>query len=359
MRLHFCYPILFFALFVTSGIISDSALAQSNYKQKQFEPFLTRGKTTWSVSAGLRNNKTDFSAASDLTGTATPNVRLQQTFRDVSFIEFKGGVRHEEPADIAFIKGDVMAEAEIRGGVIVDGFAQRSGYAGDDRTAETFRQYSNTLNGDAIGGNLAVGYKFHLTGTPGGKAQRISNARPAKTARGQMRQHRAMYKALDKGGPYISLMPIAGYTIDQQSYKIDETFETFPAFITFPSETLYVTNWYGPFIGLEGEIKNQKHMLRLRGELYDLTYDAELTDEGNNLDYTHEADGEGYKLSAEYAYAMGDDYALTLEGYYLKRATDEGTEDAILQGVTVPTVKLYEIDDESNALRIGLRYNWN
>lgn len=348
-------------LFILAGIASTSpALAQGlvSKQKRQFQPFLTRGETTWSINAGLRNNKTGFATASDATGTATPNIQFEQTFDDVSFIEIKGKVRHVEPADIAFIKGGLHAEAELTGGLIVDGFSQLSQYLGDNRTLEALRRSTNQLNGDTIGGAVALGYQIHLTGTPGYKAKRILASKTPRTTRGRQRKREALRRALNDSGPYFSITPLIGYGVDQQGYRIEEGFELIPTFQNTRFDAEYITNWYGLFYGLESEIKNKSHMLRLRGQYHDLDYDAELKDNVAGDSFENEADGEGYTLSAEYSYALADDYAFTLEGFYQKRETDPGTSIQTIAGAT-RTVRLDEVDDESNGFRLGFRYNWD
>ncbi|MCB9991036.1 MAG: hypothetical protein H6867_06615 [Rhodospirillales bacterium] len=339
--------------------VSQDAGAQNRSAQKQFQPFLTRGETTWSISGGLRNNKTTFRSASDITGTVTPNIFIEDSYDDVSFIEAKANVRHIEPADILFIKGGIHADAEIRGGIIVDGYSQISAFAGDDRTLEANRQATNQLKGDAIGAQVSLGYQINLTGTPGYRAQKIMNTPTPRTAKGRMKKHRALQKALQSSGPYISVTPLVGYGIDQQNYVIEEGFEIIPDFEDTVFKADYITNWRGPFFGAEAEIKNKKHMMRVRSQYHDLSYDAVLTDHIGNSTWEQEADGEGITLNAEYAYALGEDYALTFEGFFQRRTTDEGTQVDSFQGADPVTVKLYELDDESHALRMGVRYNWD
>ena len=187
----------------------------------------------------------------------------------------------------------------------------------------------------------------------------VNSPRP-KTARGHARKAAALQKAMKQAGPYVSITPLVGYGIDQQGYRIENVFEVIPAFDAYGTDADYVANWYGPFFGIEAEIKNQKHMFRLRGQYHDLSYDATFTDHVEPKDtLEHEADGTGITLTGEYAYALGDDYAFTIEGLYQHRETDPGTEKRSIAGATPTTALLHEIDDESQALRVGFRYNWD
>ncbi len=336
--------------------------AQSKHTKRQFEPFLTRSETTWSVSTGYRQNKFDFNAASDITGTATPNISFEEEFKNTQTLELKAKVKHVRPADIYFIKGGIQLEAEITGGLIINGTEQGSGYAGDNRTLETFRQTSKNNGGDTIGGAAAIGYKINLTGTPGAKARRIMSSATPRTTRGRARKRKALNEALHTSGPHISLTPLVGYAIDQQNYHVEDGFELFPN--TGPRDFDFdlTANWYGPFIGLETELKTRKNMLRLRGELHDLTFSGTEKDNAPTSTVRRvddDADGTGILLNAEYAYALAHDYALTIDATHRSRDTDPGTREILLKSGGIITNRLNEVNDESLSLHVGLRYNWN
>lgn len=360
---------------VLIGIIAlqttGPACAGSNDRQARFQPFLTRGETTWSISAGARINDFDWSRASDLTGTASPNVEADQTWTDVKTLEIKAGVRHLEPADILFVRGGIHMEAEVTGGLLVDGRSRLSSYDSDNRSDESTRQSFGSIDGDTIGASVAAGYKIHLTGTPGWKARNIARSPMPETARGRIRKEQALKKALANSGPHISLTPLIGYGIDQQTYHREDAFNhvALGAPFNLPvgpfhTESDFITNWYGPFMGLEAEIRGQKHMLRLRGELHNLTYygkgiQPSRDDLEQDPSYDHEADGDGILLKAEYAYALGEDYALTFDGFYRQRESDPGIYALYPLNADPITARLNEANDQSQGIHIGLRYNWN
>lgn len=346
--------------------------AQSRQQQKKFQPFLTRGETTWSLSTGVRKSSFDWDLASDTTGTATPNIDHEQSWSDNWTAEIKGKVRHVEPADIFFIKGGVQLEAEASAGYTLNGRSSLSSYAGDDRTLEYLRQTFKKNSGEAIGGAVSVGYKINLTGTPGRNARALLRSPSPKSSAGKMMKQRRFQHELEHAGPYISVTPLIGYGVDQQTYHREDAYQHLPDANPdapdvgpFHTESDFIANWYGPFIGLETEIKDRKNMLRLRGEYHDLSYYAKGVEASRAADlkqdptYDQEADGKGLLLNAEYAYALADDYALTLDATWRRRKTDAGTYTQYpLDGNDYKT-RLNGAEDSTAGMRIGVRYNWD
>lgn len=354
-----------------ASAVAGPAHAQNKDRQKRFEPFLTRSETTWSVGVGARINDFRWDIANDITGTTSPNIAHEQTWTDVKTIDIKAGVRHVEPMDIFFVRGGVQMEAELTGGLSVDGRSLFSTYDDDNRTNESTRQSFGSISGDSIGASAAVGYKIHLTGTPGWKPRNIQRAPLPKSRQARMAKEIALQKALRTSGPHISFTPLLGYAADQQTYHREDAFNHIDLPLLplgvgpFHTESDLIANWYGPFIGLEGEIRTAKHMFRLRGELHDLTYygkgiePSRADDFEQDPSYDHEADGEGLLLKAEYAYALGDDYALTFDAFYRERETDPGTYTVYPRTGNESSTRLNGATDEAQGLHVGLRYNWN
>ncbi len=351
-----------YAAIILLLITANTAFAQSS-ATKTFQPFLTRGETTWSVSAGIRRNDFDWNIASDITGTATPNILSELTWEDVTVLELKGKVRHVVPVETPIIDGGFHMEAGITGGITVGGDNQDSDFNGDNRTLEFSRSNNSASTGSTIGLSTAVGYKIQVSGSSQ-KARAILTSRRPKTARGRAKRARALREALNDPAPTISLTPLIGFGWDQHTYNVTGGNQTIPATGPFGGvDSKYIAEWYGPFIGLETEFAGKKNMLRLRGEYHDLTYYGEAVwnlRAGFRQDpsFVHEADGDGILLNAEYAYALGKDYALTVDAMYQKRTAEDGTDQTFLTTGASPTIRLNEVNDESQSLHVGLRYNW-
>jgi len=191
------YVFLTFAfLFIETA---GAAYAQSGYERRKFRPFLTRDNTEATISIGVRRNNFDFNIASDLSGTATPNILSELTWENIMLIELKAKVKHVEPANIYFIRGGVQLEGEVRGGVVASGDNQDSDWFGDNRTLEFSRSDNDASEGYAIGGTVDVGYKFNLTGPY--RQTRDMNGNVSSNTR-------------------VSLAPLIGYGWDRQEYRI-------------------------------------------------------------------------------------------------------------------------------------------
>ncbi len=328
---------------------------------KDFQPFLTRGDTTWGFTVGARVNNFDWNIASDATGTATPNILSELEWRDVVLLEGEAEIRHEEPLDIFFIEGGLHLEGSINAGLPVSGENQDSDFNGDDRTDEFSRTIADT-GGYSVGGKAAVGYRIYLTGDPSRRA--VAIARNAK-ARRERKAH-AIKKATNKAIPAITMTPLAGYSVQQQRYSMSDVVREIPAggiLGVRDFDAHYLATWYGPFIGLEADISGKKNMVRLRGEYHYLDFYGEGFWRGRTVfrqdpSYKHEANGDGFLMNAEYAYALDDDYALTVDAMYNLREAEYGIDRTYFVDNDTALIRLNEVNDESYALRLGLRYDW-
>jgi len=356
--------------------MTEHAAAQQHTK-RNFKPFLTRGTTTLTVNAGIRRNNFDWNIAADDSGTATPNVLSELTWTDISILEFKPKIRHIEPADIYFIKGGIQMEAELIGGLTISGDNQDSDWLGNNRTLEFSRSNNDASDGYALGASVSIGYQFHLQDPTSPTYTRPlpqkSYVRALPSGRILTSYDRTPRRISQRKSPSttaINITPLIGYGWDQQTYKMTNANQTISDFgFTNPLgpfdglDSEYTAQWQEPFIGLEAEIKGEKNQFNLRGQYHDLDYSAEavwnLRDNfQQDPSYTHEADGTGYLLNAAYAYALDSRYAVTLDASYQKRTAEDGLDKVFLTNGQTPTTRLNEVNDESQALHLGLRYHW-
>jgi len=342
------YVFLTFAfLFIETA---GAAYAQSGYERRKFRPFLTRDDTEATISVGVRRNNFNWNIASDLSGTATPNILSELTWEDILLIEFKGKVKHVEPADIYFIHGGVQLEAEVTGGIVASGDNQDSDWFGDNRTLEFSRSNNDASEGYAIGGTVDVGYKFRL----------IGSSRPTIDINGNVSSHTR-----------VSLAPLIGYGWDRQEYRMVGGVQTIGTLgITPPTGSIlsdngtkYVADWYGPFLGMEATFEGIKDTLRLRGEYHDLTYYGEGFWRGRptfkqDPSFTQEGDGDGYLINAEYAHMIDAHYAFTIDATYQQRSIEGGLDTLFFTDGTIIKTFMPEVNDESQAIHLGLRYKW-
>jgi hypothetical protein len=315
-----------------------SASAEQNYRRRdQYRPHMNHGKTTVDVNAGIRRNQFDWNIASDITGTATPNVLSELTWKDIDVLEVKGHVRHLKPASNRILRGSVMIEGELTAGLTVSGENQDSDWNGDNRTQEFSRSNNASNGGYAFGASAAAGYQFNV-------AQKI---RPQSTT-------------------YFTVTPFAGYGWTRQKYEMTNGFQTIPANGAFGGlNSEYIADWYGPFAGIEAQLEHNRHLLTVRGEKHQLSYDAEAdwnlrTDFRHDPSYTHTAeDGDGVNLKVGYSYAIDSAYDVTLDYDYVKREAKNGVDTTFFSNGTVLTTRVNEVNDKSQALRLGLKYYYD
>ena len=293
-------------------------------------------RTTMTLSSGIRQNDFDWNIASDLTGTATPNILSELTWSDITVFEFKGKIAHSIPADYGIFRGNFLLEAEAVGGRTIAGDNQDSDYNGDDRTLEFSRSNNNANRGFSYGGEVAAGYQFNISQRSGGGKR-----------------------------SFFTAGPIVGYGFHRQEYVITEGNQTIPATGRFTGlDSEYTADWYGPFVGFQLNYELNRHLFNLRGEQHFLTYDAEAQwnlrpDFEQDPSFTQEADGaSGIELNVGYAYALDSFMDLTLDYTYTKRQAEDGLDTTFFTSGAVISTRLNEVNDESHGFRLGLSRVW-
>ncbi len=323
------------ALLLTTAV---SYPACAEVARKKYVPFLTRGDTSISLGAGIRNNNFDFNIASDITGNSTPNVASELQWEDIRIFEGTANIRHIQPVEIPYLRGAVHIEGTAKAGMVTSGDVQDSDFLGDDRTQEFSRSNNAADDGYSLGLSAAIGYRFDVT--------------PESMRR-------------SSGQSYLSLTPLAGYGWDRQVYTMMDGYQTIPhqgAFAGLDSE--YQADWFGPFLGLEAEWQKSRHLLRVRGEYHDLEFEGEgiwnlRPDFRQDPSFAQEGDGDGYRLDAEYAYAINPNYVLTVNGAYQQRNVEDGiTHFYLSNNAQAAPQKLNEANDKSSEVRLGVRYHW-
>lgn len=328
-----------FFFFVMSLAVSGAAHAAPSYsKRDQYRPHMRQqgaGQTTFDFKTGLRINNFDWNIASDLSGTATPNILSELTWEDLTIFEIQGRLRHLGPASAGFLKGNVLLEAEVTAGATLSGDNQDSDYAGDNRTLEFSRSNNDGSGGYSIGGAVDIGYRFNV-------AQKVRSG----------------------SATYFTLAPFAGYGWDRQQYKTSNGRQTIPPLGNFSGlDSEYTATWQGPFFGLEAELQRNRHSFILRGEHHILDYDAEATwnlrdDFQQDPSFEHGAEGDGLELGFEYLFAMDSRYVFSLDIDYSERQGEDGSDTTYFSDGTISNLRLNEVNDESYSLRAGLGYVW-
>lgn len=305
--------------------------------QRPYSPFLTRGDTSFTGSFGVRKNDFDWNIASDLSGAGTPNVLSELTWKDVYVLEGKAKLRHERPVYVPYLTGALVLEGQAKVGMTVAGDNQDSDYNGDNRTDEFSRSNNSADAGYTAGTSAAIGYRLDVT--------------PASV----WRKH---------PDTYWSVTPLAGYGWDRQLYKMSDGNQTIPDTGAFGGlESEYMADWFGPFLGMETEWQKARHLVRLRGEYHWYDYRGKGTwnlrdDFSQDPSFRHSADGDGFRLESEYAYALSSSSVVSAVGAYEERSAKDGYDTTYFRDGGEPTIRLNEVNDESAELHLGLRYHW-
>lgn len=337
MRVRFFLSFLLFAGAVIFGPVSaraDLDRARTG-NARPYKPFLTQSQTSFDLKGGVRRDHLDWNIASDPTGTDTPNILSELTWDDVDVMEIEGRVRHFEPVDSRIFRGGVMLEGRLTSGATLSGDNQDSDYNGNDRTQEFSRSNNDAGDGHAFGASASIGYRLNL-------AERV---RPTSYT-------------------FLTVTPLVGYSWDSQTYKMTNGFQTIPPLGSFAGlNSRYEARWYGPFVGVEASLEHNSHMLTIRGERQSLNYRGEADwnlrdDFMHDPSYTHSADGNGTRLGVGYSYAMSKNYDLTLDYNYLKRDAKDGVDTTYFVDGTVAQTRLNEVNNDSQALRVGVTYSY-
>lgn len=328
------YTLTFVALLLLAGTATEALAEPGARGRSKFQPFLTRDRTTVSLSGGLRQSDMRWNIAGDTQG-ANPNILSELEWDGVQTVEGEAKVRHIEPASRGIFKGALQLEGSVRGGFGLSGDVVDSDYAGDNRTLMFSRATADASSGYTIGAQAAVGYRFNV-------AQSVSKT----------------------GYTFITLAPLVGYGWDHERFKM-EGVQVNPPPVGTPAklDSDYNAHWYGPFIGLEAEWEHNRHMLSLRGELHDLTYYADAdwnlrTDFAHDPSFEHEGDGTGKKISLQYSYAPEGNYEFVIDVSHAEREMTNGTDTTYFANGTQGRTRVNEVEHTSQTLRLGMNYGW-
>lgn len=283
--------------------------------------------TSFSISGGYRVDNLDWNKASDITGTATPNILSELTWSDIQILELELGIRHTQP--LGRLTG---AYLELKGnaGVVFSGDNQDSDYFGDNRTQEFSRSNNSADKGTVFGLSIAGGYsmKWEL---PWERAD-------------------------------LTFIPLVGFGTRKTDFRMQDGFQTIPATGAFPGlDSSYETTWKGPFLGMDIAGKFNRHRLGLRAEYHMIDYlgvgDWNLREDlYNPRSFDHKADGTGTVFNLLYAYEVTPSSEFTIAGNFSQWSTDAGTDRVFFSDFTYTELRFNEANWDSQSIRLGMHY---
>lgn len=276
------------------------------------------------VTAGYRTGKLQWNIASDIAGTATPNILSELTWEDLDIYQVT-------LATTLRPLGDWYVYASATYGSMEDGENQDSDYVGDNRSGE-FSRSNNSVNGDEVWDmSAAVGYTLHL--------------------------HDAA------SGEWAHITPMIGYSRHEQNMRITDGFQTIPPIGSFAGlNATYQAEWDGPWVGVDLVAEGpRKTEVLARLEYHRVDYYGEgnwnLRDDlAHPKSFEHTADGDGLygQLGIRYPFRKQGYLLATVDGHAWE--TDAGTDRTFPDVGAAVETRLNEASWESWSVNLGISY---
>lgn len=297
-----------------------------NYKSEDQKVGIPGIETNTRVTIGYRVDDLDFNIASDLTGTATPNIISELTWSDIQMVEAK--------AKFDFILlNHFVVDAKAGYGSIIKGDNQDSDYDGDNRTDEFSRSNNSSDDGYVWDYSLAGGLRFY-----------VDNPDPI--------------FLVDK----LTVTFLGGYSRHKQDFVIQDGNQTIPDFGPFPGlDSRYRSQWDGPWVGLELSGRTRKNKLRGFGrfEYHFADYVGDGTwnlrdDFVNPRSFEMISDkGRGIVFEGGGDYFINSMWSLSLSLVLQDWEMDPGTVQFFLSNGGTPKQRLNEVNWDSLSITFG------
>jgi len=241
------------------------------------------------VGVGYRTDNLHWNIASDITGTATPNIISELTWSNLKIVDFHLGGNYTD-------NNGFHIRGTFNYGFIFDGKNQDSDYLTDNRTNEFSRSNNDSDDGNTMDFSLAFGKKiqYQLQGIP----------------------------------TYV--IPLLGLSRHEQNLRMTNGFQTIPALGPFPGlNSTYDTEWSGPWIGMEMGTQRDTTTGFLRVELHQADFSAKANwnlrpDFAHPVSFTHDADGTGRVISIGFYSNKNKDWNYRFNADYNAWETDPG-----------------------------------
>ncbi len=264
-------------------------------------------ETSLDFRLGYSQDFLQWSIASTLSGTVTPNILSELTWQNIDVIQLYAGVEHylDSRQRFAFI-------GHVSYGSIYSGDNQDSDYNGDNRTAEFSRSNNASDEGSTTSFSLALGYDIFSTTN-------------------------------------IVLMPMFGYAEHKQNLKMTDGFQTIPASGAFAGlNSSYDASWSGPWLGFKlGNRGDIRFYLDYRAHIVEYVGLANWnlrTDFQHPVSFRHDADGFGQTLQLGLAFDVSERVALGVNYTYQDWQTDPGLDTVYFSSGAVGTTRLNGVD---------------
>ena len=279
-------------------------------------------ETKLDLNAGYRTDDLNWNIASDLSGSATPNVLSELKWDTLRIAQLSGGLQLTGADGLHF-----RATADY--GWIRSGDNQDSDYLGNDRTLE-FSRTNNDTSGDKVWDlSLALGYRFRY-----------------------VQERTATY-----------LTPLIGYSRHAQNLRITNANQTIPATGSIPGlDSTYQSRWDGSWIGIEFLTDTPNDInayFRLEHHWADYSAEANWNlraDLEHPRSFGQDANGTGNVISFGFVTVPKNRRWSTRVGLdYQRWTTDPGVNTVYFSDGTIGVTRLNSVEWKSWALSLGLQ----
>ena len=288
--------------------------------------------TEYGLAVGWRKDSLDWNIASDLTGTATPNILSELTWDPLNMLQIEGHIDQQLSKHwLLLIDGHYA--------LIYRGNNQDSDYFGNNRTTEFSRSNNAANGGDLYGFNLAVGFRL-------GMQPRLKSAS-------------------------VGLIPHLGWGVTRLRVELTDGNQTVatagitPSLGPFPGlNSSYDTKWQGAFAGIKFYYDSGYYTrLSLQLRQHYLDYDAEAnwnlrSDFAHPVSFAHEAKGKASTLTLSLDYDLSGEWTARLSMSRERWETDPGIDTVFFANGTTTQTRLNVVNWESSSIMLGVFYSY-
>ncbi len=285
-------------------------------------------KTKFEVLSGYRQDNLQFSIAGLSDGTS-PNILSELTWDNIQSAQIQG-------------KGEVVLadhfvfEGSAGYARVFSGDNQDSDYLSDNRVDEFSRSNNGADKGTMNDYSGGIGYRVNF--------EELFDSLPVE---------------------HWSFTPLAGYAYNAQNLRMNDGNQTYDPYNIYglgPFSGLnnkYETEWDGPWFGAQMDVTIQKLTGSLRFEYHLMDYYAQAdwnlrSDFKHPKSYEHEADADGYVITAGLGYQLSKNWLAKFSVDYYKYQTDHGVDRTFFSNGYVGETQLNVVDWDSFSFNVGL-----
>lgn len=325
LRLSLVFAI-FPACFLAVAMFCSAAQADSGERWEQ-DPL----ELDVNAGIGFYQGELQWSIASDISGTVTPNILSELTYADIEYETFEtdGTLRFNR----GFLSG-FQLEAYFLAGEASGGRNQDSDYDGDNRTQEYSRSYSEAKGSEITRVESIIGYRIklseNLTIIP--KMAYAYNEQHLKMTRG--------VQVIDTRTHALSLGPFDG--------NLNST---------------YTAEWEGLWFGGALQWRVPKHLLSLELQAHWLDYYAEANwnlrdDFAHPVSFAHWSEASGFRWALQYQYYFHTRFSAWLNISGESFEADPGRDVVYFADGSRGATRLNGVTWDSSGYALGVAINF-